>query len=239
MKKSLFILTILFLLVLNVSLNRIQAEVPAANVPFVGDINPDSGLPTTFEKYQDAAANLSDEETRVSYLKQEWTKLFAKNKFMAPILFYTDSFFSMLNPVWLVIFKIPFSWSWAFIFSLIIWIMLIIILYAPSNAITNLGFFLTLIFSIILSSLIGSTGTIKKAVDTLTIAITNIWLAILCMVIAIVIVSLYQHFLGDFGKSFKKETKEQEIKRAEDTIIAHGKISENALKKEYGDGGGI
>jgi len=239
MKKSLFILTIVFLLVLNFSLSLAKAEVPATNVPFVGNVNPDTGLPTTFEKYQDAAANLSDEETRVSYLKQEWTKLFAKNKFIAPILFYTDNFFSMLNPVWLVVFKIPFSWSWAFIFSLIIWIMLIIILYAPSNAITNLGFFLTLVFSIVLASLIGSTGTIKKAVDTLTIAITNIWLAILCMAIAIIIVSLYRYFLGEFGKNFKKETKEQEIKKAEETILAHGKISENALKKEYGEGSGI
>lgn len=236
MKKSLFILTIIFLLVLNLHLNSVKADAPAPNVPFIGEVNPDTGLPSTFEKYQDAAANISDEETRVEYLKQEWTKIFAKNKFIAPILYYTNSFFSMLNPVWLLVFKIPFSWSWQFIFSLIIWIILIVILYAPSNALTNFGVFLTLIFSVVLASLVGSTGTIKKAVDVLTIAITNIWLAILCMAIAILFASLYNHFLGEFGKGFKKETKDAEIKRAEDAILTHGKVSENALKKEYGEG---
>jgi len=237
-KKSLFIF-ITFLLILNFSVNIIKAELPSTNVPFLGDVNSETGLPTTFEKYQNAADNLSNEETRVKYLKQEWTRIFAKNKFIAPILYYTNDFFSMLNPVWLAVFQIPFSWSWQFIFALIIWIMLIIILYAPSNALTNFGFFLTLIFSITLASLIGSTGTIKKAVDVLTIAITNIWLAILCLVISIVLVTLYKHFLGDFGKNLKKETKELEVKKAQETIIAHGNVSEKALKKEFGNGGGI
>lgn len=231
LKKSLVFLFI-FLLVLNISLNSVKAEVPTQNVPLVGDINPDTGLPSTFEKYQDAADNLSDKETRVQYLKQEWTNIFAKNKLIAPILYYTDSFFSMLNPIWLVIFQITFSWSWQFILSLTMWILITVIFYSTVKTFDYANGLINLIIALCLSSIIGISGGIKQGVTIVAAPLNNLWIVIISIVIAIILVMLYSRIMNQLGKNLKEKAKVERAEIREAKESTHEKIIDTKLKGE-------
>jgi len=228
MKKSIVYVFIL-LLTIN-SISNILAQDYPVNVPIVGNINTESGLPDSFEKFRATSENLSDDEKTKQYLYQEWTKLFAKNEKIAVIFFYTDMFFSTFNPIWENIFGISFSWSWEFIFCLTIWILLIILIFMPLKEIINLNPILTSIGAIMVASLVGKAGVIKQAADTLTFAVKNIWLAVLCLLIAIIIVIIYSYILQKFGHDLRKQSEQENLEMAKESIKAHGRISEKALK---------
>ena len=230
MKKSIVYIFILFLTI-NLISNVIAEDYPVnVNVPIVGNINTESGLPSSFEKFRAISENLSDEEKTKQYLYQEWTKLFAKNDKIAAVFFYTDIFFSTLDPIWEFVFQLKFSWTWEFIFCLVIWILLIVLIFVPLNDILNVNSILTSIIAIVISCIVGKSGVIKQAADTLTFAVKNIWLAILCLLLAIIIVIIYSYILQKFGKDMKKQSEEENLERAKKAIKQHGEISEKALK---------
>ena len=139
---SLLTITILFS-VLFMSL-VISQTLPSTPDISVFEINPNTGLPRSFENFKNTAQNLSEEESREEYLKQEWTKILAKQAIIGPILYYTNNFFSLFNPLWTIIFGVQFSWSWFFIFSFLIWIGFIILFYAPVKEFTQLNPFMGL-----------------------------------------------------------------------------------------------
>jgi hypothetical protein len=228
LKKSLFYFFAI-LLIINFISHAFAEDIPI-NVPIVGNINTESGLPDSFEKFRAMSENLSEEESRKQYLYQEWTKL-AKNDRVAAIFFYTDMFFSAFDPIWENIFGIKFSWSWEFIFCLVIWIILIVIIYMPVKELFNANQILTIIISIIISSLVGKSGVIKQSADTLTFAVKNIWIAVICLIIAIIITAIYSIVLKKFGHDLKKQSEEEELERAKKAIKMHGKLSEKALKE--------
>jgi hypothetical protein len=231
MKKSLALIFV-FLLLFNIIITQLlKAEMPSVtpSVPGLGKINEESGLPESFEKFKQIANNLSEDESRKQYLTQEWTKLYANGK-LSPVLYYTTEFFSFFNPVWELIFKIPFSWSWEFLFSLLIFIILIVVLYAPSKHLTNLNPVLTAVFSVVIACLVGAAGTIQKAVEQMVFAVTNIWIAVYAMAFAILFTVLYALIMKKLGINLKEKVKKEELEKAEEMIKLHGKVSEEELK---------
>ncbi|MBT4135525.1 hypothetical protein HOD75_03415 [archaeon] len=223
----LFILiSFLFIPTINL-LPLINAQTPG--VPDITSINPETGQLETFEKFQDAAEQISKEEKRKEYLKQEWTNLLAENKFLGPILFYTDKGFSFFNPVWKIIFGIEFSYSWFFIFSFIIWITLIILLYYPAKALTNFNLILSFIASVIMASLVGVSGIIRKFADLLTTMVTNLWLVGISIIITVLVLMAYQLIMKSLGKKLKKQTEEEKTKRARKTIQTEGDVAGKEL----------
>lgn len=233
MKKSLTYIFITFLLINLISISSINSQDIPINVPIVGNINSESGLPSSFEKFRSLSENLSEEESRKDYLKQEWTKI-AKNDKLAAIFFYTDKFFSTFDPLWENIFGIKFSWSWEFIFCLVIWIILIVIIYMPVKDIFNVNQLLTLIISIIISSLVGKSGVIKIAADQLTFAVKNIWLAIICLITAILIVMIYSYIMKRLGKDINKQSEEEELKELKELRKIEKETTEKNLNAYKG-----
>ncbi len=230
MKKEIFLIVLLFfILFANLNLIIAQDSTPLPSELTQSKINPKTGLPTELEKLQEIGKNLSKEEQRKQYLKQEWTKILAEHKIFGPVLFYTNNFFSFFNPIWKIIFGIEFSWSWAFIFSMILWIILIVLIYTPIKSMSNLNIIFSLLISMIISSLVGVSGVIQKIVDLLTTMITNIWLVWVSIIITILLVIIYYKFIGDLGKDLKEQSRKEKIKRAEEQIISKGKLFE----KEY------
>lgn len=226
---SAILFSIIFLNILSVQINAQEPSIPT--VPFVGDINPETGLPENYENFQKIAGELSNQEQNKTYLTQEWTKILAKNKIIAPVLFYSDSFFSFFNPFWKIIFGVDFSWSWSFFFCLLIWIMFIVIFYSPSKNLTNLNPIITLIFSIVLASIMGTTGVIRKAVDFLSFAVSNFWIAFLSILIGIFLMILYSMVFKAWGKKLKEQDKKEKLEKSEKAILAHGEVSRDSLKE--------
>ena len=98
----LFLSLILFTILLSNIIVKAQESPPMPNLPIIGDYvnaNETQGLPDTFEKFQNTANTLSEEESRNAYLKQEWKKILAENKAIAPFLYYTDKFFFILRSI--------------------------------------------------------------------------------------------------------------------------------------------
>ena len=231
MKKS--VLFLLSLLILNIFIIPIYAQEPIPglpDLPGIADIDESTGLPSEFTKFKETADSLSEEERREEYLKQEWTKILAKNKVLSPILFYTDKFFSFFNPLWKYTFGLEFSWSWAFIFSIIIWIILIILIYSPVKSLSEVNPIITLIASIIISSLAGSTRIIAKTIDILATMIKNVWLVGLSIVIAAAIAYFYSKFIKQIGKDMKEKAEKEKTTMAQKTIQTHGEVSKKALE---------
>lgn len=237
MKKNLTLSIILLsILILNIFIIPILAQeapgLPDTTIPGLsGDIDDSTGLPSEFSKFKEIGDELSEEESRKEYLKQEQTKILANNKVLGPVLFYTNKFFSFFDFLWKYTFGMEFSWSWAFFFSLFFWIVLILLIYSPAKSFFNWNPIFPLIASIIIASIAGSTGVISKAVDLLTTILTNLWLVLISIIIVAVIMYVYYKYLGDLGKDLKKDAKNEDVKRAQEKIITAGKVAGKTLEK--------
>ncbi len=190
-----------------------------------GNINPQTGLPKSFEKFKEVGDKLSEEESSKDYLKQEWTKILADNKVLSPILFYTNNFFSFFNPLWGLIFGVEFSWSWFFVFSFIIWILIIILIYNPLQLQFNAV--ISFLISVIISSLLGFFNIIEKTVDFLTPLISNIWAVLISIVLIIALIIAYIQLFRSLKQKqekdvekFNRERLKQDVKVAD--IFAKG-----------------
>jgi len=232
-KKSLLFSIILLTLLLNVlSTQIIKAEdLPSGivpKIPVVGQINEETGLPSSFEKFKAASDNLSSEESRKQYLYREWTKIKA-NSSLAAVFFYTDEAFSLLNPLWKFAFDMEFKWSWEFIFCFVIFIVLIFMIAMPLGELTNFNKILAFAMSFIITLLVGKSGVIKKAADELTFMVKNIWLALFALILAVLFTLIYSWFMTKLGKDVKKQAEEEELKQANRIIKLNRKISEGEL----------
>lgn len=225
MKKTGVLLFILSaLLVLNIfSASLIHAQETPPLPGTAGGTNEETGLPKSFDKFQETAEKLSKEEERKEYLKQEWTKLFASNKYLGPVLFYTNKFFVFFNPLWKIIFGMEFSWSWFFILSLLIWVAIIILIYSPVKAFTNFSSIVSLISSIVIASIIGWRGSIKNLVNFLITILSNKWLVWISIIIAVLLIILYYKVIKQWGQKVKEETAKQQTER--DRTILHAEAS--------------
>lgn len=221
---------ILLLTLLILSIFVIVADAQTSPDTTAGGINEETGLPKSFDKYQEVSENLSKEEQREAYLKQEWTKIFANNKVLGPVLFYTNKFFTFLNPFWKIIFGVEFSWSWFFILSLGIWVLFIVIIYSPAKSFTNLKPLLALLFSAIISSIAGILGTIKRIVDFLTTLMSNRWIVWVSIIITILLAILYSKFMKAYGDKVKGKMKEEAEERREQKAKAVEELHDIELK---------
>ena len=202
-----------------------------------GGVNPETGLPTKLDPLAKTGEKLTEGEITTEYLKQEWQKIFEKSKFgkyFIGFLNFTEKIFAFFNPLWEYTFGTEFSWSWSFFLSLLIWVSIIILLYSPSKAFTEINPLFTLIFAIVVASLAGSGGIISKATEILADILTNFWLVGIATLIAVIILIVYYKFFGDMEKDLKKESEEEKLKRAKENIKAHGDVSGKALDEMAG-----
>ncbi len=195
-----------------------------------GGINEETGLPKSFDKFQEASEQLSEEEQRKEYLKQEWTKLLADKKAVGPVLFYTNKFFSFLDPLWKIIFGMEFEWSWLFIFTFLFWILIIILVYSPVKELTELNAVLSFLGAILVSSLAAYFQFIQMMVGILILILKNIWLVILAILIMILVASFYHKTFKEIGKKLKEKQEKFLEKRNREFLNKNVKRLEELTK---------
>ena len=168
----------------------------------------EDGIDNLREEFENISDITEDEDARSEYLTQEWTKLLEKTK-AGKILLGISNFFSKLSPLFKIILGIEYSLSWAFFLAVLIWLTLFLIL----NPVVSVIFdnrIIGIIASIIITSLIGISGTIKKAVDTISEIVTNKTILTISIIITILIV-IIGYFLGKiFGKYLENLREESE-----------------------------
>ena len=202
------------------------SEIPGAKVSgSLGEIDPNTGLPKKFSEFREKADEFKSKEQNKSYLKKEWTKILADNKFFGPFLFYTDKFFSFFNPFWKITFGIDFSWSLIFLFHIFLWITMVVIIYFPAKAMFDNKLF-ALITGFIVASVSGTFGIITFFANILNVVLVKLLAFTLFVIIIIVILILYAKLF----KGFEEESEEEELERAKKTIITTGKAVEKGMK---------
>ncbi len=232
MKKSIFIISLILLIVLVITLTAKNAssQDDMPSIPVVGKLDPENNsLITSYEKFREMSEQLSEEESRKQFLEKKWTVIFAETPILGPALFYSEKFFIFLNPLWKIAFEIEFSWSWIFIMSLGIWVLLIGILYQPSKALTSLNSILSLVVAIIIATIVGSQGVIKTATKILAEFVKNIWMLFITIIIVGILYFIYSRIFKQMGKSLKKEKEAEKLEKSKKAIEAHGEVSKEAL----------
>jgi hypothetical protein len=227
MKKKSPILILPILLIFLLTIISIQAQTSITNLQenpedFTIELDQEKGIPKSWVKYQESADSLTKQNS--TFLKKEWTKIFAKNKILSPIFFYTDKFFSFFNPLWKYSFGTEFEWSFAFFITISLWIIVTIFIYFPAKEIFKNTIF-GLITGIIVASITGAFGVIPAIVNLLNSQITNIFYLTIYAIIAILLIILYNRLF----KKLKKEDKKEKLERADAKRLSAGEVAEKFL----------
>ena len=174
-----------------------------------------------------------DEAKQVTsdYLKQEWTKILEKNQF-GQILLGISDFLKNFNPLFNIIFGFEYSLSWAFVFAVIVWLILFFFVLKPTQAILG-NKWLGLLAAFLISSLVGVSGVIKQAVTFMAFVINNTWIAWISFFIALLILFLMAKFGKSLGKTIKKEqekNKKRKLEEDREVIHAEAEVAKKQLK---------
>lgn len=193
MKKGLILFFALLLLAPFFSFVDAQGSDPSAAVKDVVGFDP-SKLPNP--------ENIDDIKTE--YMKKEWYLILKDKPVIGPIIIVFNKVLTALSPAFVKILGVGYSFSWAFIFAVCFWLALFLLLTPITSQLfgsTPLG----ILGGFILASLVGLTGVIRKAVDTMVFAITNWWIATASLIVAIIILVICPML----GKEIKKYIAQQ------------------------------
>ena len=157
-----------------------------------------------------------------SYLRIEWTKA----PYVGAVFKGTEGFFKFFNPLWKYSFGTEFSWNVIFFLHMFIWGIIILALFYPAKEIMGNSLF-AIITGIIFASITGSFGIITKFVNILDTMFNKLWWATLIFILILVALVIAE---SEFFKGLRKEAKKEKFERAEESIEAHGEVSEEALK---------
>src|SRR4030042_3693267 len=209
MKKS----TILFLfliLILNIFIISIKAQVPSISNTNLGDINPETGLPNEIEKIKGIGENLTDPEIRSQYLKKEWGKILEKNRFFGPIIKGYGKISPYTDPIFNLVLGIPPSLTWLFVLTLIIWVSLTIYilrfleLFSIVSKFTQYLIFIAMIITISFSRI--SLKLAEWIISTISL-FTTWWMQLIGIFIIIIILILASIFSKQVKEFFEKAKK--------------------------------
>jgi len=217
---ALFVLTSLAFLISNVSAELISTN--PDNITIAGK---------TPEEIVTIGDQVTDPNTGPQYLKQEWAKILEKSGF-GRFLLKISNVFTYLNFFWRPVLGIEYSFSWYFIFAIAIWIILFCLIYGPMGALFDNPLF-GAIGGFVIASLIGMSGVIKKAVDMLAFVVSNKWIAMVSLVIAIFIAMLIMALSGGLKEYLNKQkeaAEKEKTDKARKIIQTHGRVSEKELK---------
>jgi hypothetical protein len=176
-------------------------------VPDIRVINETTGLPKGLD---------FQTEQNVTYLKQELTRIVQGIPVIGHVFYYTDVFFSYFNPIWKLILGVEFAWSLEFFFALGILIALAFILYFPIKEMINMNPVLSLLTSLVIASLVGTTKIIAHFVSNIMATLSNIWILSLALLIAVIVVIWAYSFM----KSLQAEAAAEKLQRSIETLHA-------------------
>ncbi len=220
MKRGLFIL---FLFVAIIScLSSVVAQIDIdANNP--GDPLGISGVADNLPENTDEAKDVASD-----YLKQEWTKILERNDFGQAIL-GVGRVLSALNPVFLILFGLEYSFSWYFFMIFFLWITIFVIIFRAIYVVFPDKMWISLGISLIVLILGAQTKSIQKGVDLLSPFIqsrTAIFLFFLGLIILLTIDAVIMRMLRkitkdrlDKDKEALRELKAKTVEKIHDITI--------------------
>ncbi|PIN92660.1 hypothetical protein COU61_01350 [Candidatus Pacearchaeota archaeon CG10_big_fil_rev_8_21_14_0_10_35_13] len=71
------------------------------------------------DKVQNVSQNFNSADTAKSYLRQEWEKVIAGNKYLGPVYSFLTS--KTVSLIFKILFAEPFALSWAFLIVVVLW----------------------------------------------------------------------------------------------------------------------
>jgi hypothetical protein len=137
-----------------------------------------------------------------------------------------------VGPITKVLWGAELSLSWIFIFSLIMWLLLMELILLPVSELLSFNFWGSLLFSGIIASLaMQSFG--KNLVIWMNSLISQWWIGILTIGSALIIATIYYMFmiyLGRKAKQAKQKSAEDQTEKDRKILHAHAKLSEQEIK---------
>jgi len=150
------------------------------------------------------AANLS-----LIYLKQEWTKMIANNRYIGPI----HNFFLNHQTIFIILFNEKYEFSLTFILIFILWIFLAIIFGRIINALgllkMGLGWVVGVLCSVVLSQ-IGLIKLITTSILTLIYAKDLWWIRALLWAVLVIVFILVFYLNQVVSQSIEQSKKKGE-----------------------------
>jgi hypothetical protein len=213
MKKSIA-LFLFFILILNIFIISIKAELNPPLDPELGDINPETGLPNEIEKIKGIGENLTDSEIRSQYLKQEWGKIPEKNKFFGPLMRGYGKISPYTDPIFKYTLGITPSLTWLFVLTLILWIVFLIYIFRVMEFVSLFSPLTKYIVSlglIVIISIIGTLRILAEAIINIISLFTTWWMQLIgisLVIIALIVASILSKNLKDVFKSIKEKRDE-------------------------------
>jgi len=226
-KAGLILLSILILSIISISL--IKAEnIPGAPIS-ESDLQKIENI--TNKIPIDESGNVDNEKLTGWKSKAELRIENINENYIKPIL-------EKLNPIFSKILGVDYSFSWLFLFAVIIWLVLFFIILPIASVLFGKWYF-GLIAGFAITSLIGLSGVIRKGAQMISNIITTWWLALICLIITAIIGVLLYFFSESFNKWTKKQKEQDEkIKEKQDKEILHTSAEIEKKKLEsYKDGG--
>ncbi len=218
MRKKLTLFTAFVLIAIFIA-SQIKAETALEN------LNPK-------EKVEEIENKVDATKEKTEYLKKEWNTLLINNKIFGPIIKLIDSVFTALNPFFQIVLKIDYSFSFAFILGLIIWITLFIFIYQPSKQIIN-NQLIGILISFILVSIIGYLGIIKEFINAVSLLVTNPWILVIAIIITIIFSLIIIKLGGGLKEIIKKQKeKDEKSEEKEDKRLSH--LEAEVKRMEHG-----
>lgn len=137
-----------------------------------------------------------------------------------------------VGPITKVLWGAELSLSWIFIFSFIVWILLIELIVMPVSEIFNFNIFGSLAVATIVASL-SMQGLGKDFVIWMESLMTQWWIGFIVLFASVIVGVIYSLFVKSVGNKVKaeKETEEKgKTEKAQKIIQASGEVEEERLK---------
>ncbi|MFH1238207.1 MAG: hypothetical protein ABIH79_03010 [archaeon] len=137
-----------------------------------------------------------------------------------------------VGPITKVLWGAELSLSWVFVFSFIVWILLIELIVMPVSEILNFNIFGSLAAATIIASL-SMQGLGKDFVIWMDSLMTQWWIGLIVLFASVIVGVVYSIFVKSIGDKIKAEKEAEEktkTERAQKIIQASGKIEEERLK---------
>lgn len=138
-----------------------------------------------------------------------------------------------IGPITRVLWGVELSLSWIFIFSFVLWILLIELIVVPMSEILDFNVWGSLFGAGIVATL-AMQGFGKDFVVWIESLMTQWWVGFIVLVFAVVIGMVYSIFANVIGKKVeeaKEESKKAQTERDRDVLHADANISKERLKK--------
>ena len=194
------------------------------------------------EKVENIRDTATDEEKRSEFLKAKWTESFKGSK-LESVLGFIEKIFSSLDPLWLILLGLSFSFSWPFVLTFMFGLVIFIIMmrfvgvfdWLSSKISPKYYSFLSSIFGFILILFLLSTFKIPLSLSNKIIQLISGLGNITTQFILVLVIFIALVFALLFSKEIKKMSilrrKEKRIENIEEKQEMQERNAKEGIKK--------